>query len=97
MNFKLILNSNIKAVETKLAQMIHDVKLRVSEALNSSYVSIESLNKYKTALKKALDDDKINISKDPNSKELEWRQVTDLFDIQSRDVNETNIKNAAAK
>lgn len=89
--------ATISAVETRLAQMIHDVKLRVTEALNSSYVSIESLNKYKSALKKALDDDQVNINKDQSSKELEWRQVTDLFDIQSRDVNETNLKNAAAK
>ena len=75
--------------------MLTDVKLRVTEALNSSYVSIASLNNYRQALKKALDDD--NLTTDVNQKEVEWRKVTDLFDLQSRDVNETNQKVALAR
>ena len=75
--------------------MLTDVKIRVTEALNSSYVSIASLNNYRQALKKALDDD--NLTSDVNQKEVEWRKVTDLFDLQSRDVNETNQKIALAR
>ena len=75
--------------------MLTDVKLRVTEALNSSYVSIASLNNYRQALRKALDDD--NLNSDVNQKEVEWRKVTDLFDLQSRDVNETNQKIVLAR
>lgn len=75
--------------------MMTDVKLRVTEALNSSYVSIASLSNYRQALRKALDDD--NLTSDVNQKEVEWRKVTDLFDLQSRDVNETNQKIALAR
>ena len=75
--------------------MLTDVKLRVTEALNSSYVSIASLNNYRQALRTALDDD--NLNSDVNQKEVEWRKVTDLFDLQSRDVNETNQKIVLAR
>jgi hypothetical protein len=64
----------------------------VSEALNSSYVTIESLNKYKNALKLALDE-----TKNLDDKDIEWRRVTDLFDIQANNVNEANQKFAHAK
>lgn len=69
-----------------------DVKLKTSEALNSSYVAIESLNKYKQALKNALDE-----NKNEELKDLEWRQVTDLFDLQTSNVNEANQKFALAR
>ena len=68
------------------------VKLRVSESLNSSYVAIESLNKYRQALRAALDENLNN-----EIKELQWRQVTDLFDMQTADVAEANQKFATAR
>lgn len=69
-----------------------DVKLKVSEALNSSYVAIETLNKYRKALRQALDE-----TKDEETKELQWRQVTNLFETQQADVNEANLKFALAR
>jgi hypothetical protein len=69
-----------------------NAKLRVSEALNSSYVAIESLNKYRQALRVALDE-----TKNEDNKELQWRQVTDLFDMQTADVNEAKQKFQIAK
>lgn len=59
--------------------------------MNSSYVAIESLNKYKQALRAALDES------DENGKETQWRQVTDFFDIQTSDVAEANQKILIAK
>ncbi|RNA35792.1 MICOS complex subunit MIC60 isoform X5 [Brachionus plicatilis] len=85
--------ATVNAVETKLNHLDQTVKLKVSEALNSSYVAIESLNKYRLALRRALDDTKI----DGLDKDLEWRQVTDLFDLQSNDVNAANEKFLIAK
>jgi glutamate-1-semialdehyde aminotransferase len=69
-----------------------DVKLKTSEALNSSYAAIESLNKYKNALKNALDDKATDDAKD-----LQWRHVTDLFDLQTADLNEANQKFTIAR
>ena len=69
-----------------------DVKLKTSEALNSSYAAIESLNKYKNALKNALDDKATDDAKD-----LQWRHVTDLFDLQAADLNEANQKFTLAR
>ena len=66
-----------------------DVKLKTSEALNSSYAAIESLNKYKNALRNALDDKSTDDAKD-----IQWRHVTDLFDIQAADLNQANNKNS---
>lgn len=66
----------------------------MQEALNSSYVAIESLNKYKAALKNALDDTKPRLDED---KDIEWRKVTDLFDLQTNDVNSANQKFTLAK
>ncbi|CAF0889017.1 unnamed protein product, partial [Brachionus calyciflorus] len=83
----------LNAVESKLENLDENVRLKVSEALNSSYVAIESLNKYRLALRKALDDTKT----DDLSKDLEWRQVTDLFELQSSDVNAANEKFLIAK
>jgi hypothetical protein len=71
---------------------VKNLKLQISEALNSSYVAIESLNKYKLALKGALDE-----KKNDDIKDAQWRQVTDLFDVQLRDVNEANQKFAISK
>lgn len=65
----------------------------MQEALNGSYVAIESLNKYKNALNAALDDSKEH----EKDKEIEWRKVTDLFDVQTNDVNSANQKFALAK
>jgi hypothetical protein len=76
-----------KAVETRLRTLNASGKLRVAEALNSSYVAIESLNRYRAALRAALDE-----TKSDESKDLQWRQVTDLFDMQTTDVNEANQK-----
>lgn len=78
-------------------EMITDIKLRVTEALNSSYVSIEILNKYREALQNALDEKSISDSNEDLQKELDWRKVTELFDIQSKDVNQTNMKFDMAK
>jgi len=64
----------------------------VAAALNSSYVAIETLNKYRTALRNALDD-----TLNDDTKEIQWRQVTDLFDLQTADVHEANQKFALAK
>jgi len=66
--------------------------LKTSEALNSSYAAIESLNKYKNALKNALDDKATDDAKD-----LQWRHVTDLFDLQTADLNEANQKFTIAR
>lgn len=85
--------ATVNAIETKLQHCDESVKLKVAEALNSSYVAIESLNKYRLALRRALDDTQIN----GLDKELEWRQVTDLFDLQSADVNVANEKFLIAK
>jgi hypothetical protein len=90
LNFTSDLNSI--AVETKLRTLNSSGKLRVSEALNSSYVAIESLNKYRQALRVAIDE-----TKNEENKELQWRQVTDLFDMQTADVNEANQKFQIAK
>ena len=82
------------AIENKLRTLNSTAKLRVSEALNSSYVAIESLNKYRQALRMALDDD---VRNEAESKEVQWRQVTDLFDMQTADVNEAQQKFTLAK
>lgn len=73
--------------------MTESIRIRVQEALNGSYVAIESLNKYKAALKNALDDSKEH----EKDKEIEWRKVTDLFDVQTNDVNGANQRFALAK
>ncbi len=52
----------------------------------------ETLSKYRTALRNALDE----TSNDDN-KEIQWREVTDLFDLQTTDVQEANQKFALAK
>ena len=64
----------------------------MTAALNSSYVARETLSKYRTALRNALDE----TSNDDN-KEIQWREVTDLFDLQTTDVQEANQKFALAK
>lgn len=85
--------ATVNAVESKLRHLDESVQLRVSEALNSSYVAIESLNKYRLALRQALDDSKLDVL----DKELEWQQVTDLFDLQSNDVATANERFLIAK
>lgn len=76
-----------------MRSLTETIRIRVQEALNSSYVAIESLNKYKAALKVALDDSKEH----EKEKEIEWRKVTDLFDVQTNDVNTANQRFALAK
>ncbi len=87
----LIFIFKIKAIENRLKTLNDTAKLRVSEALNGSYVAIESLNKYRQALRNAMDDT------NDETKDLQWRQVTDLFDMQTADVNEAHQKFALAK
>ena len=53
---------------------------------------IFSLNKYKNALRNALDDKATDDAKD-----LQWRHVTDLFDLQTADLNEANQKFTIAR
>jgi hypothetical protein len=36
-------------------------------------------------------------NKDEETKELQWRQVTNLFEAQQADVNEANLKFALAR
>lgn len=72
--------------------MDSEMKLKVSAALNSSYVAIETLNKYRTALRNALDE-----TSNDDTKDIQWRQVTDFFDLQTADVHEANQKFALAK
>ena len=80
------------ALEGKIRILNTDVKLKTSEALNSSYAAIESLNKYRNALRNALDDKSSDEAKD-----MQWRHVTDLFDLQAADQNEANQKFSLAK
>lgn len=89
--FDLQEEASVNAIENRLHQLDESVKVKVSEALNSSYAAIDSLNKYRQALRNALDE------KSDSTKELEWRQVTDLFDLQQSDVNEANEKFLIAK
>lgn len=72
--------------------MDSELKIKVTAALNSSYVAIETLNKYRTALRNALDE-----TSSDDTKDIQWRQVTDLFDLQTADVHEANQKFALAK
>ena len=83
----------ILAIEVRLQGLNESIRISVQEALNSSYVAIESLNKYKAALKAALDDSKEHEAE----KEVEWRKVTDLFDVQANNVNAAHQKFAFAK
>lgn len=74
-----------------MANGINDVVSRVNDALKSSQRSIETLNKYSESLKLALDDQNDDL------KEKQWQQVTELFDKQSLNVQESNEKINAAK
>ena len=65
----------------------------MSGAMTSSTIAIESLNNYRNALKRALDSDLLT----DEDKDLQWRQVTDAFDNQARDVNESNQKFSLAR
>jgi hypothetical protein len=89
--FDLQEEATVNAIENRLTFLSENLKLRVSEALDGSYVAIESLNKYKAALKLALD------GSDDSAKEVQWRKVTDLFDLQSNHVNEANQRFTAAR
>lgn len=91
--FDLQEEATVNAIETRLRTLNESIRISVQEALNSSYVAIESLNKYKAALKAALDDSKDH----ENEKEVEWRKVTDLFDVQTNNVNVAHQKFALAK
>jgi len=86
--------ATVDAIEQRLHQLDSDIKSRVSQALTASVVAIESLDKYRGALRAALDDD---ISSDSSDKELQWRQVTNLFDTQASDVSEANEKFDSAR
>ena len=85
--------TQFEAVERKLQALDADLRLHVSEATTSSIVAIASLNKYGNALKRALDNEQAS----DEDKDLQWRQVTDSFDIQARDVSESNQKFTLAR
>lgn len=68
------------------------LKAKVEEVVLSTNSSLESLKQYSQALRNALDENQI-----VENKEQQWKEVTDLFYIQSFNVNETNQKFEAAK
>jgi hypothetical protein len=75
-----------------LTSHILALKAKVEEVVLSTNSSLESLKQYSQALRNALDENQI-----VENKEQQWKEVTDLFYIQSFNVNETNQKFEAAK
>ena len=82
----------ILAIETRLNSSSAALKARIDEVVLSIGSSIENLNKYSQALRNALDE-----NQQEESKDQQWKEVTDLFYIQSFSVNETNLKIEAVK
>lgn len=82
----------IVAIETKLNASNVALRTRINEVVLSIGSSIENLNKYSQALRDALDE-----NKNDETKDQQWKQVTDLFYIQMFSVNETNLKIDAVK
>ena len=68
------------------------LKSKVEDVVLSTNSSLDSLKQYSQALRNALDE-----NKNVENKEQQWKEVTDLFYIQSFNVNETNQKFEAAK
>ncbi len=82
----------IVAIETRLNASNVALRTRINEVVLSIGSSIENLNKYSQALRDALDE-----NKNDETKDQQWKQVTDLFYIQMFSVNETNLKIDAVK
>ena len=79
-------------MEAKLKTLESSATLRLNEAILSSSLAISSLDKYRIALRNALDEAKID-----DDKEAQWKLVTDLFETQTADVNEANQKFSSAR
>lgn len=68
------------------------LRLKVDEAIASTSSAIASLNNYSQALRNALDE-----NRNEDSKDSQWKEVTELFNKQSDSVRETKQKIQLAK
>lgn len=68
------------------------LRLKVDEAITSTSSAIASLNNYSQALRNALDE-----NRNEDSKDSQWKEVTELFNKQSDSVRETQQKIQLAK
>lgn len=74
------------AFEAKLRNVEQSAKKNVSETMEAARDAVAQLNKYKDSLIQALDENK------SDNKESQWKQVTDLFETQSKVVDAAKKK-----
>lgn len=83
--FELQREASVQAFEAKLRNVERSAKQNVSDTMEAAREAVAQLNKYKDSLIHALDEK-------GEDKELQWKQVTDMFEAQSQVVNEAKKK-----
>lgn len=81
----------IQEFEYNLSSLEKNIKKNVSEGLVASAKAVQNLQDYRESLRDALDE------KSDKDKEVQWKNVTDLFTKQTSSVNEAKLQMSVAK